>query len=58
MSEVGDYGAIGMFLTGKKGFSAKVFENYLTSDDLPDVFKTQFLIEGQEMQIATSLKDI
>ena len=47
-----------MFLTGKKGFSAKVFENYLTSDDLPDVFKTQFLIEGQEMQIATSLKDI
>ena len=47
-----------MFLTGKKGFSAKVFERYPISDDLPNVFKTQFLIEGQEMQIATSLNDI
>ena len=47
-----------MFLTGKKGFSAKVVECYLISDDLPNVFKTQFLIERQEMQIATSLKDI
>ena len=47
-----------MFLTGKKGFSAKVFEPNPISDDLPNVVKTQFLIEWQEMQIATSLNDI